>query len=228
MFNSEVDVLRAQAYLGLCLFSDANEVINEFNRRYATVGQKVKSFVEGNSNSLEPFFAMGKTAVRSSLSTPDDLLRLTNRFVRGPYFQGLMGAEESLSAERQMVVNFDRMQPGVSHQRGVGFPGFLDQVLSWRLKTIRQLGGAFVRNSLLDHHSVLIGDFEKMAFIKLEMLGQAKEKLMGIAPSSGGERMRGNRRPNRRDDQYFWSFNGEFWNDELGDYVFGLESECHS
>ena len=34
------------------------------------------------------------------------------------------------------------------------------------------------------------------------------------------------RKPSRRDDQYYWSFNGEFWNDELGDYVFGLESQC--
>ena len=25
---------------------------------------------------------------------------------------------------------------------------------------------------------------------------------------------------------YLWTFNGEFWADELGDYVFSLKSEC--
>jgi len=30
----------------------------------------------------------------------------------------------------------------------------------------------------------------------------------------------------RNDKQYFWTFNGEFWADELGDYVFALRSEC--
>jgi hypothetical protein len=45
-------------------------------------------------------------------------------------------------------------------------------------------------------------------------------------PGIGGDRTRGNVIPSRRDDQYYWSFNGEFWNDELGDYVFGLESAC--
>jgi hypothetical protein len=30
----------------------------------------------------------------------------------------------------------------------------------------------------------------------------------------------------RTDKQYFWTFNGEFWADELGDYVFSLKSEC--
>jgi len=64
-----------------------------------------------------------------------------------------------------------------------------------------------------------------MAFIKLEMLGRAKERLM-FKRAASAERSRGNVRPSRRDDQMFWSFNGEFWNDELGDYVFGLESEC--
>ena len=30
----------------------------------------------------------------------------------------------------------------------------------------------------------------------------------------------------RNEKQYFWNFNGEFWADELGDYVFALKSEC--
>jgi len=30
-----------------------------------------------------------------------------------------------------------------------------------------------------------------------------------------------------KNDQYFWKFNGEFWADELGDYSFGLKSNCN-
>jgi hypothetical protein len=61
------------------------------------------------------------------------------------------------------------------------------------------------------------------------MLGRAKDKLirkMTHAKPENDGRSRGVVRPTRRDDQMFWTFNGEFWNDELGDYVFGLESEC--
>ncbi len=98
--------------------------------------------------------------------------------------------------------------------------------MGWRERSIQLLGGAFVKNSLIDYHASLIADFEKMSFIKLEMLSRAKDKLLGR--KSGGDRFRGSIEPSRRDDQYYWSFNGEFWNDELGDYVFGLESECNS
>ena len=30
----------------------------------------------------------------------------------------------------------------------------------------------------------------------------------------------------RDSGQYLWNFNGEFWADELGDYVFSLKSSC--
>ncbi len=220
VFNSEVDVLRAQSFLMLCLYDDANNVINEFNAKYARVTQEVKSFVDGNANNLAAFYQAGAIALKAPISAPNPFNRVLNRFVRGPYFQNLVAAQRALSAELARL----RQIPS-TEGRKQGLPGFLEHVLSWRLKSIRSIGGAFVKNSLIDHHQALLSDFDKMAFIKLEMLGRAKDQLLG-RKSPGGDRMRGNREPSRRDDQYYWSFNGEFWNDEIGDYVFGLESEC--
>lgn len=226
VFNTEVDVLRAQSFLALCLYSEANDVVNEFNSKYAKVGEEVKRFVENNANNLPAFYERGKDALRTKLHTQSDFFRLMNRFVRGPYFQNLVLAESMVRSERYAVNRFASMQAGVRNEPGEGFPGFLDLVLGWREKSIRLLGGAFVKNSLMDYHATLLSDFDKMAFIKLEMLSRAKDKLIYKRPVGGGDRSRGNIEPTRRDDQYYWSFNGEFWNDELGDYVFGLESEC--
>jgi hypothetical protein len=231
VFNTEVDVLRAQTYLAMCLFDDANEVINEFNGKYTRVGEAVKNFVESHANDLNAFYRLGKDSLRGSLYTQNETHRMVNRFIRGPYFQNLVAAERAIGLEAAAARQFGAMQKGADNTPGRGFPGFIEQVLGWRGKTVRQLGGAFVKNSLIDYHTILISDFEKMAFIKLEMLKQAKDKLVykGIknaTPKDSGERMRGDIEPSRRDYQYFWSFNGEFWNDELGDYVFGLKSEC--
>jgi hypothetical protein len=226
VFNTENDVLRAQAFLALCLYADANDAVNEFNAKYTKVGEEVKRFVERNSSNLGAFFEAGKEALAQKLHAANDFNRMANRFVRGPYFQNLVAAERAIAVEAQAVPRFDAMQVGVAHEPGRGFPGFLEQVLRWRLRTVRLLGGAYVKNSFLDYHAALISDFEKMAFIKLEMLSRAKDKL--LRRSAEGERSRGNIEPSRRDDQYYWGFNGEFWNDELGDYVFGLESECRS
>jgi hypothetical protein len=43
-----------------------------------------------------------------------------------------------------------------------------------------------------------------------------------------GQKKRGSLgRPYTKDNQFFWQFNGEFWADELGDYVFALRPECY-
>lgn len=229
MFNTESDVLRAQAYMALCLYSDANQVINEFNAHYTRVGEEVKNFVEGHATNMSSFYALGRAALSDSLYTKNQVHQLANRFVRSPYFQNLVLNEHQISSELNQIRRYDAAQNGVSHRMGEGFPGFLENVLRWRVHTIHLLGGGFVKNSLMDYHAALIDDFEKMAFIKLEMLRLAKDKLIykNVAGrSSSSDRNRGSEEPSRRDDQYYWSFNGEYWNDELGDHVFGLESEC--
>ncbi len=225
VYNSEIDVLRAQSFLSLCLYDDARKSLEEFEMRYADIGREVKRFVEVNANGTEAFYQVGAQALLSKLNTTNPLFRMANRFVRSPYFRNLLAQDKSLEAERQAIASFARM----SNASGGGMVGFLSEVLKWRRKTIHQIGGLFVRNSMIDHHSALVADFEKVSFIRLEIISRAKDKLMrksSTAKAEDEERRRGNVLPSRRDNQYYWSFNGEFWNDELGDYVFGLESEC--
>jgi hypothetical protein len=226
VFNPEVDVLRAQTYLALCLYKDSNDTINEFNAKYVTVGEDVKKFVERNRSNLPIFYEFGKEALGTSLYTSNDMYRMANRFVRGPYFQSLVAAEQDLYRERAVIAQFNLMDSAGDRSGSAGFSAFLGNVLAWRVKTIHLLGGAFVKNSFLDYHQALVADFEKVAFIKLEMLRRAKDQLLRRNSTPAGDRTVGNVEPVRRDDQFFWSFNGEFWNDELGDYVFGLDSEC--
>jgi hypothetical protein len=228
VFNPEVDVLRAQSYLALCLYSEANDVINEFNERYAGTGEEVKQFVEQNSGNQDALYEAGKNALHSSIYTARGMDRMLNRFIRGPYFQELVRAESEAGSELAAIQRFDANQPGVSHNVATGYPGFLNQVLKWRVHTVRTLGGIYVKNGLLDYHSELIANFEKVSFIKLEMLKRAKEQLLyKHTKLATGDRGWGDQRPSRRDYQFYWDFNGEFWTDELGDYVFGLESECN-
>ncbi len=226
VFNSEVEVLRAQTYLSLCLYDDTRKSIDDFNSRYTEIGREVKRFVEGSAGNLDSFYQLGMRTLKEPRATQDPVARLTNRFVRGPYFVDLAAQESSVEKERGVIQGFARM---TGAKVNAGFTAFLGEVLKWRRKTIRQLGGAYVKNSLIDHHSVLVADFEKISFIRLEMLSRAKDKLIRKTQNAKAEvqeRSRGVVRPTRKDNQMFWTFNGEFWNDELGDYIFGLESEC--
>jgi tetratricopeptide (TPR) repeat protein len=222
VYNSEVDVLRAQSYFALCLYSDVNGVVNEFHGKYDNLARDIKGFVEANRDHVTAFYDFGRDALKSSLYSQDLKFRMANRFVRSPYFQNLVASEREINREALGVRSFASLRGGTP---GRGFAGFLEHVLGWRIKVIRMLGGSFIRNSLIDYHDALIADLEKMGFIKIEMLRRAKDAILK-RPSPGMDRAWGNIEPSRRDDQYYWTFNGEFWNDELGDYVFGLESQC--
>ncbi len=226
IFNSENDVLQAQSYLSLCLYDDVNETVDRFQAEYSELGRDVKRFVEQNESNLPNFYALGVQTAKSPFNSKNNLHRMTNRFIRGPYFYGLMTQDRDIAAERGAIASFAQM---TQSSDSAGLAGFLKEVLGFRTRTVRNLGGAFVRNSLIDHQLQLVADFEKMSFIRIEMLSRAKDKLVRQSRSAQAEedeRKRGAVIPNRRDYQMFWTFNGEFWRDELGDYVFGLQSEC--
>lgn len=225
-FNSEIDVLMAQSYMQLCLYNDANRIIEDFHSRLGSLAKDVKQFVEKNPTDARPYYGLGRQALREGLHTERTLFRFMNRFVRAPNFQALALSEDRVAAERIAIGRLDASHGDTRTGSGVGFPGFLNVVLDWRVRTIQLLGGIYIRNSMIDYHQILISDLEKMQFMKIDILGHMKQKLMDPELANASERGRGNRIPVRRDDQLLWSFNGEFWNDELGDYVFALESEC--
>jgi hypothetical protein len=85
--------------------------------------------------------------------------------------------------------------------------------------------GSFVRAGLLTHKGKIDKAFVDMTNIKLEVLGRLKQEA--YAATTDEKRERGDiKYVERTSKQYFWTFNGEFWSDELGDYVFALKSEC--
>lgn len=226
VFNSEVDVLMAQSYLGLCLYEDAGKVIDGFNRDFGTLAKEVKTFVDAHPADARAYFNLGRKALQEKLHSENRMNRFLNRFVRSPYFQSLSLSLDRVAAERTAIQRLDALHPETRTGPSAGFPGFLNAALDWRGRMIQLLGGVFVRNSMVDHYQILVTDLEKMQFMKIDSLSHQKRRLMDPSGAQALERTRGNRMPERRDDQYLWSFNGEFWNDEIGDYVFALESEC--
>ena len=104
----------------------------------------------------------------------------------------------------------------------------LNENLKEALGTQRNLIGSYIRGQLQLYAAQIVKAFEDMSYIKLEVLSKRKAELYeNVISRDGDSRARGNIAHLRRTDkQYFWTFNGEFWADELGDYVFSLKSEC--
>ena len=225
VFNPEVDVLRAQSFFALCSYEDVNQTVNEFTATYSHVGSQMKGFLLENSNNLSAFYGLAKQTYFRKLHTKDMLQRALNRFVRGPYFASMLAQERATERE---LFRLKSMREEGSQLR---FRAFLQKALAFRQNTVRQVGGAFVKNSMLDLYQDLLSNLDKMSYIKLGMLGRSKQQLerkQALSTDEDGVLKRGSDDVSRKEYQYYWSFNGEFWIEELGDYVFALESQCGS
>jgi hypothetical protein len=221
VFNPEVEVLKAQAYLSYCLYDEVNKVVVDFNREYTDIGVKIKDFLLKNSNNLNAFFNIAKEAYYSKLHTQNQFYKALNRFVRGAYFPSFITQDKKIKLELKNL--------GGEKNTKENFYGFLVKILNWRLSMNEQIAGSFIRSALTDLYNDLLTQFDQISFIKLEMLKQAKESLESkqeLSQDEDGVYKKGGLKVNRKDYQYLWNFNGEFWIDELGDYVFALESNC--
>ncbi len=214
MFNPEVEVLTALSYMKLCLYSDAKKVASDFRDKYwndfKTLNRLLKRYKKRYSNYYElalSFEQFGRSENRL-------ILRLMGSISQENAYKDL---------KRQKVLAEQEMQK-IRGERNSRFKRFMVKNLEETIDSYRTLIGVYVKDRLLTYYTQLYKAFEGMSYISLETLAQRKAKLYSF---ENKERSRGDvQYIERNEKQYFWDFNGEFWADELGDYVFALKSEC--
>ncbi len=215
VFNPEVSVLEAMTYLEMCLYEDAKKVSDKFQNTYEGQSIGLDKLLRKHRKNYRYYYLLAKSRKAGRIRGNDLINRL------------LMSVNRD-SAYIELVDNFVRGKEEIERVSKIRNPK-LKRILTVNLKESlllqRNLIGAYVRKSLnvAKHH--LGRTLEAHTYIKLEMLKRSKDRLYGIEP----EPLRGRgdiRYLKRNEKQYFWTFDGEFWADELGDYVFSLKSEC--
>lgn len=213
IFNPEIEVLRALAYLKLCLYKDAREVHKEFYATYYRGAKQLRRYLKKYKNSHKFFYNL-MNRFEQSRDGGFDLLTTTLKNVeREVVYNDLKKQLVSASVEYERIKQKPR-----SRLRSRLIRDISDVIISYK-----KIIGHYVRAQLITSYAKLFKAFEGMSYIKLESLKKEKESLYNFEDKV----TRGDVRfIERNDKQYFWTFNGEFWADELGDYVFALGSEC--
>ena len=212
--NPEIDVLRALSYMELCLWNDAQKSVDEFYGRYERSVSQAKAMVRRNRKNVKYFYLMAENGKveKTHNSFIDTLIASLDRDAA---YQEL---HQSLLDGRSEVERVSRI-------RNVRLKRRLASNINDTMNLQKSLIGGYVRKVVLNALRSINKMFEGMSYIKLEVLSRRKTMLYGEESSRG--RSRGSLKNLKRNDkQYFWTFNGEFWADELGDYVFALKSEC--
>ena len=214
-FNPEINVLQALTYFELCLWSDAKKTVDDFFTDYEKATDYLEVYLNSRKNDFRYFFNLADGKRNGSRRGGKLLNTILGSIVREMTFIELYDS---------FLVGRDEMGR-INGVGNVAFSNFLLSNMVEAINTQRDLIGAYVQQRLWLALAELRKSIEGMSYIKLEVLSQRKEEL--YAPLKASNRKRGDiRNLYRTDKQYFWTFNGEFWADELGDYVFSLKSEC--
>ena len=215
VFKPEVEVLKALTYMKMCLFDDAKKTVDGFYDELLSPSRELRTYIVGNGKNYRRYYdlmAAHEEGRQSSLQIVDAVLKSVRK--DGAYMElkaALTGAISEYNTLRKKSNSSLRSN--------------LMKNVQTLLDEYRTIIGAYVRAGLVGKYSELYTAFQGMSYIKLEVLAQRKEQLYRTDTLSGGKR--GDvKYIERNDKQYFWNFNGEFWADELGDYVFALRSEC--
>jgi hypothetical protein len=217
-FNPEIEVLKALSYMEMCLWEDSKKTVEDFYTKYENDNIGFKKFIDSLGKDYRQYYLLVKDRAEGKYRENKILSTALAQIGRDPAYLELYnsfnnGREE---IERLKGLPSDNLKTA------------LNENLRESLSLQRNLIGSYIRGQLQLNAAQVVRSFEDMSYIKLEVLSKRKTELYDdVAPRESTGRARGDVAHLRRTDkQYFWTFNGEFWADELGDYVFSLKSEC--
>lgn len=215
IFNPEIEVLKSLSFMKMCLYDDAKKSVDSFYATYLNPSKDLKRFIDSRGKDYRYYYnLLADFEMKRSSPLPilDTILASIRKDAALIELKGALN--ESIEEYNQL-----RKKPASSLRSG------LTKNVKTLLDEYRTVIGAYVRAGVVSQYLNLSEAFDGMSYIKLEVLAQRKEKLYRSDEVIDGKR--GDvKYIDRNDKQYFWTFNGEFWADELGDYVFALGSEC--
>lgn len=215
IFNPEVDVLKALTYLKMCLYDDAKKTVDEFYQSHLNESREFRKFIRSRGRNYKYYYELMADFEKqklSPLSIVDNALRSIRK---DAVYKEMKGALVSAIAEYNKIRKTSKSNMNSNLIKNI-------KVVTDEYRTTL---GAYIRAAMVTKYAELYSAFQGMSYIKLEVLAQRKEKLYQTDVIEN--KKRGDvKYIDRNDKQYFWTFNGEFWADELGDYVLALRSEC--
>ncbi len=217
IFNPEIEVLKALTYMELCLWDDTKNSVENFYVKYESDYGAYNKYLDSLGKDYRQYYSLVKEHAEKKNKHIDILGNALVSIGRDPAYLELYSSFKSGKDEIERINNVpsDKMRL------------ILGENLKETLSLQRDLIGSYIRGQLQLFAAQMGKAFEDMSYIKLEVLSKRKTELYDNVSLRGASRARGDISfLKKTDKQYFWTFNGEFWADELGDYVFSLKSEC--
>lgn len=213
-FFPEAEVLNALSYYRLCLYQDALKVIEQYYEVYKPRSEELRKLVDANKNS-EDYFIRAIFEKRND-KTNSFLTKLSTQIKKKVKFNLDLLSYKKAEEELKRI---EKMQE-------TSFVKLLKSELKDSIKMRTKKLNHFVHKYFVDFINSVYIYSHNMFDIKLDIMSNQRS-LIYRNTGLVSDRARGDlTHVSRTSKQHFYTFKGAFWADELGDYSFGLKSNC--
>lgn len=217
-FFPEAEYLAALSYFRLCLYEDSLTIINQFYKVYRPRFQALDTVLKQNRHSQNYFYNL--------MFKPGDELKKHEEFVRHILTRMKKQTRFSLDFNAIFKIN-QEMRRIAANEKPI-----IKQMLLPHLAEVKEnMISKINYNAKTDIFQFLEGvPFLSSELFKLNLeIISRKKDLVYANKKLIADRSRGDYSNVQRSKfEYFWTFQGAFWADELGDYSLGLKSNCQT
>ena len=224
-FYPETYILQAITFLRLCRYAEVKKSMREFKGRYKNVFTSIKSMLgryRGNPRGFFKFASRYKNSGRmSSFSSSEEVVRkLTGT-------DAFKGARDVL---RFSAREMDSLSRYPARWKSVGLVRNLKDFLRSKKGTAVSSAGRRMYRLATTYYSHLLDLSNQTKFIVAEMqlgkLAKLREKISAHKQKTRVQFIGGLQQLNIGQSLEYWPFEKEYWEDELGFYVYNMSSKC--
>lgn len=215
VFIPGVFSLTSLSYLKMCHYTDAQKEVDSFYSKFSEDTKKLKNYIVNNKDDYRPYYNLIiQLEGNKSISDNSLINKLTKTIHKESAYVVLK--ETLLKALKERDILSKKNTTSEDKRLNMNIDDVVD--------SMRQHIGYYVLRRFKNKLAEMEESFEGMSSIKLSLLDTMKQKVYA---NESLESKRGDVKYIKRNKkQYFWNFRGEFWADELGDYVFALPNNC--
>ncbi|WP_127715865.1 hypothetical protein [Halobacteriovorax sp. HLS] len=215
-FFPEAEVLNALSYYRLCLYSDTLSTIDQYYKVYKSRSDSLKSVILPNKDSHDYFIKLAFGSLKETEKINPYVRNLITQIRKKIKFS--VDLVSYKKAKNELKYLKKRKQTAFSKK----LTRSVEHSIHWRTQQLNH----YVKKQMF----IFINDIHKYSYemfnIKLEVMSKQRD-LIYRNKELISNRSRGSlENVNRKIDEHFWNFEGSFWADELGDYSYGLKSNC--
>ncbi|RME19518.1 MAG: tetratricopeptide repeat protein [Deltaproteobacteria bacterium] len=219
-FVPESWILKATVYFHVCLYEEARAVLEHFDKQYAAMLPVLDGILKANL----PNEKFASLLLRDELPPDDPMAKVPvlvrNSILESPRVGRFRHFLRALEAEAAAIGKVDAW-------KGSRLRDELAGIVNVQRNLLVKTAGGFVKANLLNRYQTILGFVSHAKMVRLEITTKERELVKAGLNIKAEYRGKLAPRPRVPDETYnYWPFAGEYWQDELGYYVYTVRRAC--